>query len=712
MTIASVVNDDVATKGALSGLSELFDGERERWALWSPVLMGAGIAAYFAMPFEPPVWSALSLPILASVVFLLRTRWSILSLFMLAALLAATGFTTAQVRSIYVAAPVLAKAYGPAPVQGRVVRLESFATSSRILLDQVRLRGIAESATPQYVRIRLNRSEQPVLGTRVSVFAKLMPPSAPVIPGGYDFRRRAWFERLGGVGFAMGGVRLLENDVGAGEPDLRTGVAIFRQGVTDRIRAAVPGAAGAVAAALITGDRSAIPTDVIDAMRNSGLAHLLAISGLHMGLVAACLFLGFRILLAVSETVTLRFPIKKWAAVFALVGSAGYLILAGATVPTQRAFLMTGLVLIAVFFDRIAISLRLVAWAAAVILLTTPESLLGASFQMSFAAVVALVSVYEQGWRPMKGRFGSGWPGRLALYFGGVALTTLIAGAVTGLFAMYHFGRITHFGLAANLLAVPMTALWIMPWAVVSLLLMPFGLEALGLVPMGWGIEQVIGIADTVGHWPGAVSLVPTMPSWGLAAIALGGLWLCLWRLRWRYLGIVGIVAGLLSMALHTPPDVLVSDDGGVMAVRSPEGELVMNNNRRDRRVVESWLTASGQQVARYGGGEDVPATMMSCDPLACVAHLRGQAIALVENARALQEDCSSADIVISAVPVRGLCRSAGLVIDRFDLWRHGAHAVWINPPGRPVVKTVADDSGTRPWSPARAKASRAGTDQ
>ena len=194
-----------------------------------------------------------------------------------------------------------------------------------------------------------------------------------------------------------GGIKLRFGSLACGS-GLRAGSVLQRQG-----------RGGAVAAALVTGDRSAISRDTLSAMRDSGLAHLLAISGLHMGLVAAILFFGLRTLLALSERLALFYPIKKWAAAAALVGGFAYLVLTGGTIPTQRAFLMTGLVLVAVFLDRTAISMRLVAWAAAGILLIAPESLLSASFQMSFAAVVAFVAVYEDRGR-LFGTSGAGGP--------------------------------------------------------------------------------------------------------------------------------------------------------------------------------------------------------------------------------------------------------------------------------------------------------------
>ena len=271
----------------------------------------------------------------------------------------------------------------------------------------------------------------------------------------------------------------------------------------------------------------------MEAMRASGLAHLLAISGLHIGLVTGVLFFAIRGILAALEPIALRFAIKKWAALGALLGAFAYLLVTGATVPTQRAFLMAAMVLSAIMLDRTAISMRLVAWAALIVLLIAPESLLGASFQMSFAAVIALVAGYEAVRVPFgRWRAHGGWWRLPLIYLLGVGLTTIIAGSATTPFVIFHFNRFSAFGLAANLLAVPVTALWIMPWATVAYILMPLGLEGVALAPMGWGIEAVIAIAREVAGWPGSVTLVPAMPVSGIALVAAGGLWLCLWRRR------------------------------------------------------------------------------------------------------------------------------------------------------------------------------------
>ncbi|MDP6346067.1 MAG: ComEC/Rec2 family competence protein, partial [Alphaproteobacteria bacterium] len=429
-------------------------------------------------------------------------------------------------------------------------------------------------------------------------------------------------------------------------------------------------------------------------MRDSGLAHLLAISGLHIGLMAGWLFFAVRLVLALAEPLALRAPIKKWAAAIALAGAFAYLLLTGATVPTQRAFLMVSLVLLAVMLDRKAVSFRLVAWAATMVLLWAPESLLSVSFQMSFAAVVALTAVYEGLGPRLLGWRGDGGTGRrLLLYLAAVLLTTLVAGAATAPFALYHFNRAAMYGLAANLFAVPITALWVMPCALLAFVLLPLGLEQLALLPMQLGVGVILAVAAEVASWPGAVSLLPAFGVGLLAAISLGGLWLCLWRGRWRLAGAVAVALALAMIGFADPPDFLIDGKGKAMAARLPDGRVVIaGGGRRQGITVETWLR-------RWGvAAPDRDAGAMRCDRLGCVLRQGGDTIAYARDPRALQDDCQVSDVLLAAVPVRRGCPSASLVIDRFDLWRRGAVAVWRREGGIRAVG-ANDDRGDRPWS-------------
>ena len=532
-------------------LGAAWAAERQRVFLWVPVLFGAGGGLYLTLPVEPIGWIAPAAAGLFALAALLLRRHTAPALGLAALALLAAGVAAADWRTDRVSAPVLAGPIGPTDVSGRVVWVGAGDGPQRYLLDRVSIGGLAAAETPARVRISA-RSTVPdgvgVPGSWLTARASLRPPPAPAEPGAWDFARQAWFQRIGAVGFVYGAPTPMAAPEGEGG-GLLSLLSQARHWVSARILAHTAPSAGPFATALLTGDRSSIEKKTLSAMRDSGLAHLLAISGLHVGLVAGFIFFAARGLLALIEPVALRMPIKKWAAGCALLGAAAYLLLSGMSVPTQRAFVMVSFVLLAIMLDRASLSMRLIAWAALLVLAIAPESMLGPSFQMSFAAATALIATYEAARGPFARLAARGGLAvRPLVYAAGVALTSLVAGIATGPFAVYHFNRIADYGLLANLGAVPITGFWIMPWGLVALLLMPFGLEGIALAPMGWGIDAVVWIARQVAAQPGAVTLVPAMPAAALLAIAVGGLWLCLWRSRWRFLGIAVVVPRISSI--------------------------------------------------------------------------------------------------------------------------------------------------------------------
>ncbi len=513
-------------------LADNLAGERDRWILWLPVAMGAGVAVYFDLSVEPPLWlglAALAAAALRLVLLLRRPRlWRrpVLRLLCLGVLhvVAVLGFAAAELRTATVEAPMLAERLKGVEVRGRVREVEFLPTGRRLRLDEVTIEGIA--TPPAQIRLKL-ALDYPLLvpGDRVRMRATLAAPSRPVAPGSYDFRRDLFFDRIGavGVGYGRVGVTPAAGGEGALLRSVWQGFAELRALIEGRILAAIPDRDTAgVAVAFATGSQSAVPKDVLQAMRDSGLAHLLSVSGLHGGLVAGILFFLSRAMLALVPPIALRYPIKKWAAGLALAGAVFYTLLSGASVPVVRTCLMAGVALFAVICDRQPISMRLVAWAAAVVLLLWPDSLIGPSFQLSFAAIIALIAMWEEiapGRRPESSPWRRGLIGMRDM-----VLTSLIATLATAAFGIYHFNRFTGYGVVANMLAVPITGFWVMPFLILSLLLMPFGLESLALAPAGWGIEAILWTAQTVAGWPGAVSVVRAMPPVGIALVSLGGL--------------------------------------------------------------------------------------------------------------------------------------------------------------------------------------------
>lgn len=689
-------------RGSLASIAARLEAERDRWLLWLPVALGGGIAVYFELSVEPPLWTGpaiamaglLTLWLAAAGGKLMPLAWGLIAF--------GLGFGSAAWRADVVGAPVLARTYGPAPVQGRIVEVALLPEGRRVILDQVSLRGIRAEETPTRVRIALSRggSDRLATGDRISVVATLSPPPGPAAPGAFDFQRFAWFARLGAVGYAQSAPTVVE-------PGRPSGFVMWmdelRRRLINRLVASLPGDTGAIAAALIAGDQSGISKDTMQAMRDSGLAHLLSISGLHITFAAVLLIGLVRYGLAAVPMVALRFPIKKWAVVAGTFGAGFYVLLAGAPVPAQRAFLMLAIVLLAVLVDRMAVTMRLVCWAALVILMVQPDSLVGASFQLSFAAVVALVAAWEA-WSSWRKRLSERAPtllGRIGVYLTASLFTTLVASIATAGFSAYHFNRLTVVGVVANLLAVPLTGIWVMPWGLAALLLLPVGGEALALIPMGWGIEAIMAIAREAAAWPAAATVMPAMPGVSLWLLTLGGLWLCLWRTHWRLWGLLPVVLAFVLGMLQRPPDILVSGDARLVGVRTESGGLMLSSGRLERFTGEAWVRRSGvDQASLWPVGTESADGRLRCDAMGCIYRRDGKRIAIVSRVEALVDDCGAVDMLVALVPVRRRCPGVRHVIDRFDMWRNGAHAIWVTADDRLRVETARQARGDRPWVP------------
>lgn len=681
----------------LSQFAATLAEERERWALWLPVFLGSGIALYFALPAEPaPFWAVATL--LPGLILTWRLQsyrflgWALLSL--------AVGFSLALARSNWVAAPLLAERLGPLAVEGTLAEIETSDGGTRLLLSDLTIEGLPPQETPRFIRLRAGKAAESLMpGSRLSAWAELLPPPRPAEPGAFDFGRQAYFDQLGAVGFSYG-----TPDVVA--EGLADGWALWwsrlRQDISLRVRHELSGDAGGVADALISGERGALSAKVEQAFRDSSLAHLLSISGLHVSLVAALIFFVVRAGLALIPAVALNFNTKKWAAVVAASFMPFYLLLVGAAVPTQRACFMVLIVLLAVLVDRRALSMRLIAWAAVVVLVLQPEALLSASFQMSFAAVAALIAAHEK-WDHRKDKDRDRVLSRLWLYVIGILLSSVIASLATGPFAVFHFNRMALYGVAANLIAVPISSFWIMPWILLSYLLMPFGLEGLVLPFIGWGCEAVIWVAEEVAALPGASLAIPAMPAWGLIVLSLGGLWLFLWSKTWRYWGLAPIVIGAISPLFVSQPQLLVSGDAKVLAITDETGRLWLSTSRAGRFSAETWLRRRAQdEVFVWEKPDEGLDRDLRCDALGCIYSYQGQEIALIFNPQAIEEDCARANLVVSLEPLPDSC-AAPIKIDRFDLWRKGTHTIRFKPDGV-IVESVADSRGLRPWNPKKGR--------
>ena len=694
------------------GGMRFFLEENSRWFLWIPVFLGAGIAFYFSLPWEPslPV-AGMACAVSVMVVFLFRHHDVLLAVSM-ALFFFALGFLIVVWRADAMTAPVWNESNRSVSLTGRVVGIEMRPSGGRMTLENIIIGNVSRPVElPEKIRLNAHDLEGVIPGHRVSLRAIIMPPAGPAAPYAYDFARQAWFMGLGGVGYVLGNVTILPEGDGievSWKRRLHMWYADLRFSLTKKILDGSASSAAPVAAALMTGGTGGIPAHLLDAYRDSGLAHLLSISGLHMSLVAGFVFVTIRRGLVLVPAVALRYPIKKWAAGISLPLTLSYLLIAGAPIPTVRAFIMVAFVLLAVLIDRTAISQRLVALAAIAVLLLWPESLLSASFQMSFAAVVALVAFYENGTGMFLER-RQHWFGRFFYYGAGIALTTLIAGGITSVYGLYHFNRIAMYGVVANMAAIPVTGFWIMPWAVIAFLLMPFGWEHWALACMGWGIEIVNSVATTVAAWPGAVVTMTPPSAEALGIFTLGGAWLCLWRRAWRWWGIPVMIGSLLTMIWVLPPSFLVTQNGKTMAARTDRGNLMIFPSIHPLSLQKrNWLAYNGglDPLPWPKTGVGVDENRLRCDSQGCLYREENRTLAVIRDPAILHEECRMTDIVVSTESVsrRERQRCGAHIIDRFSLLNEGAHAVWV---GKGVILSTRAWQGERPWSTGRKRKSQ-----
>ncbi|HXI07227.1 MAG: ComEC/Rec2 family competence protein [Bradyrhizobium sp.] len=667
---------------------------------WVPVAFGTGIACYFAADHEPLLSAAALVAIaLCVAAFLLRRHRAFPVAVMLAA--AAAGFAMATWKTARIGHAVLAQPIYSAAITGFVETRDIRERTDRFVLRVVSMESPRSQIKLERVRLSVKKGTAPAVGSFVELKARLLPPMSPSRPGSYDFGRDMYFQRIGASGFVMGSIKAVE-------PPDRGGIALryaaFMQGLRDAIDARIgnvlDGDNRAIATALLTGRRDAISAPVNDAMFISGLGHVLSISGYHMAVVAGIVFFAIRALLALAPSLTVSFPIKKWSAVGALLAAAFYLLLSGAEVATQRSFLMTAVVLIAVMVDRRAITFRTLAVAALVVLAIAPEALVHPSFQMSFAATLGLVALVQIGMPQLFAAPDNSTTARVALWGGRefvmLLLASLVAGLATMPYAAFHFHRVTPFGLIANLAAMPVVSAVVMPAGLLGLAAMPFGFDGFFWWLMGIGIDWMIGVARWVAALPGAVGRMAAFGIGPLIVASLGIILLGLLRTPLRWSG-AGVLLLAIVWAVGAPrPDILISGDGRNVAVRGNDGRLHLMRSGKDAFAVREWLAADAdaRSAADASLGDGV-----SCDAAGCVTMAAGGAlVALSLRPEAIADDCERVAVIVTARQVPSSCRAS--VIDGQRLQRQGALTLRRTGGGF-SISAVKPRGIDRPWSPS-----------
>ncbi|MCY1647870.1 ComEC/Rec2 family competence protein [Caulobacter sp. SL161] len=676
----------------------------DRRFLWAPVAFGLGAAAYLEVRAEPALWG---LTLLAGVIGLAAwgaRRWNAPALLVvLLGLIAfgAAGAWAAKVRSERVAAPVMDGERIMRRVDGFVVDVVSpGAGGQRVLIAPVRIAGLSPEDTPRRIRVTIGENRVPKPGQAIGLRAMLGPPPPPAAPGAYDFARDAWFDSIGGVGFAIGDIGAVALD----QPPLRLrmvmAVNAFRWDLAQRLLARMGPTSGGIGAAMVTGHEAWISETQTEAMRASGLAHILSISGLHMAIVGGFVFVVVRTGVAAWPWLALRAPGKKIAAGAGLVAVLGYLIVSGAPPPAERAAITASVAFLAILFDRRAITLHGLALAALSILLLKPETAGEPGFQMSFAATAALVALAESWPKPVRELSTPWWiqgPQAIAAWLAVSIAVSLVAGLATAPFAMQHFNRVAVWGLPANLAVSPLSSFVIMPFLAIGTVLEPFGLSAPFLAVAGWGIDVMLNVAGLFSNAHGAQHIVASAPPQVLLMAFLGLMVLCLWRGRLRWIG-APLALAVALWPRPTPPDAWIAADGATAAVRSGNAAVLLRTDAK-RFGAELW--------ARRRGLESTTWNLYGCDRWIC-APGRGAPVRLslawsrrTPDAETLSGLCVLSDVVVVRGPAPArtppLCADTVLLTGD-DFARYGAAELYRRADGWRIV-WAQPLRGVRPWS-------------
>ncbi len=708
----------------LAQIITLLDQERDQWIIWITIAFGAGAAFYFSLNNEPGLVLGPAVFLAALCLKYALPPHTLTTVAFGLVMCGAAGFSAAKFKTEWVRAPVLKAPTRAVEVTGHVVLVEQrLKGAKRLTIRPTKIKNISDRFRPQLIRITVSgnlvkASPSIKSGDFITLKAKLNPPPTPALPGGYDFARYAWFKKLGGVGYAVSPLARLKDSKLTPALSFNVFMQTLRRSIGARIEAVLSNETGAIATALITGERGAISDFTNEAYRGAGLYHILSISGLHMAIMGGSVYFVLRVLFALLPMIALRYPIKKWAAVGAIIGSFAYLLISGDAFATIRSFIMIVMMFLAILVDRPAIALRNVAIAALVILIIFPESILDPGFQMSFAAVTALTAGFEliRSRTATPDRDGIPIWRRLLWPFAAVVLSTLIASAAVAPFAIYHFHNAQHYSVLSNLIAMPVCNLIVMPAALLTLLTMPLGLEAGPLIFMGFGIDLMTKTAIWVSDLPGSVSHPPALANHVFALVVTGGFILLVVRQAFRLVGLAFITLGIALAPGTRLPDILIGRDASLVAMKNQNGFLeahsnstkyTQQTNTRAQKQNSNMKAKPPFELVRwmeyFGDRRPAHAALSSqrfkCDYIGCTVHKMGLLITLTKHPAAYLEDCRNANILIINDKAPRYCEGPRLVIDKYAIRKSGTHAIYINDNGSIELKTVAQVRGNRPWA-------------
>lgn len=641
---------------------------RNNWIFWIPLFISIGIFAYFTSPLGDLIYQ-ISPPlgyfclIVSAIIFLLLYRKNKIATIYIASVI--IGFYASVIRTELVASPILSEAIQNVWVKGKVDDIQYATSGGRVTLSELYVKDLKKSERGVRIKVTVKTNIDDIsIGDIVSFKGTLMPPMSPSIPDGFDYRTFAYYQKIGGTGYATSRL-IIKNKAEVTSHFIEK----LRQAAISRIVEILPQPAASIASGMLVGDSSYLKQKVYEKIKIAGIAHVIAISGMHMVVVVSIIFFVFRWLCGLSHYISLRFDAKKVAAIISIIGSLFYLILAGNPVSAQRAYIMSSLVLLAIVLNRRSQAMHSLAISCTILLLLTPESLLNPSLQMSVAACFGLIwsySFFHNSITPPK-------PNQLLAkwihYMLNISFSTFVAGIFTAPFIIYHFHQFSTYSLLANLISIPLTDFLLMPLGMIGLVLMPIGLDLIPFLIMEKGIDLMLLIVDVVSKLPMSSLFVPSISGYTMTLFSYGMIISCVAKDKARSCGLIMISISFISLFWIKMPDILIDSDGRLFAIRN-EGNYYFSNMNIARFVRKVWQESIG---------ENNPisidkAKIQGCTSSHCVLSKGDHSVLILKS-----DDyaCQNYDLVINLINSDSICNLKTITLT--DLKNNGAHAIWID---------------------------------
>jgi competence protein ComEC len=657
--------------------------DQKSWILWLIAFFCFGIILYFSLPTEPSFYIEIIIFLAISITVIICRRKNFVWLPILLLCLS-IGLMCATYRTINVLSPKLNEEIKLAKIYGRVLSITPVIKGFQVVLDKIYIKDFGNKKFPKKAKITIkgnNKLDEIEIGDYIKFRATLRPSSKPFVPRGYDFSKQNFFDQIGATGYNNSNIYVIKKN----HNKVENYISNLRIYLSKRIKNVLGEKNGSIATALIIGEQSAIDKAILSDMRISGLTHILSVSGLHLSIVSIICIFCIRFLLSFSIYICQKYDTKKIAAYFSLLFTLGYLLISGMQIAALRSYIMVVCVITAVLLDRQEYALRSVCLAALIILLINPESITHPSFQMSFTAVIALVSGYEYYLTKFFSNTEYTNFDRIKRYFFGTLAATFIAGLATAPFAIYHFNQYANYSILANLIVAPVTSFIIMPSVVLTCILFPFGLEKLSLWILNYGIEFLIYIANKVSQLPKALIMLPNMNIETLMLFVIGLFWLCLWQQKWRFFGVIPIITAIILLLITPRPDLIIDAHTGIILLRSSDNNLVRTENkRRLSDFMQDYFNARMQTNQIISINNKKYLEEFNCDAAQC----------FIDNNYKLHFPRNSTDLLLKIK----LLNNKEILVSDEDLKRNGSYFITLKP-NEPKIESVIESLQYRPWS-------------